>query len=293
MDVPDTPSYKSKPLLNYEHFVQSTRSQTTDETQADSTRISLDAAATRIKQFLSDLKRCVKNRFDKCKLEICTQEGVLFSLEKIMNQSNVVGLEEFKQYLDKARNARHFTNDDNDIYQQYERFFLLAKKYLHLVGYGSKNSKQQRDLEKVFYQKCVYGIIGYSDNIKDIVYLASEATLRLGNECQIEAIGSKMKMQSTQRGSLRPNTLEKEVYIGWNGPPLSIEAKELVLAALKDRFGSNVKLWKFFRKSRRRLKSWFISKVVDRLNKSTGRVSIGEWEELEEEILCDQVVQTL
>jgi len=200
----------------------------------------------------------------------------LFSMDKILSRERSYIPEDLEPHVNKAK-AVGFIKEHipmADLRLQYEKFVTTVHEMSKERYLKETNVFEKRKVERSTYEKFIRGEMG-CQSFKDISHLLAENTVRCGNESQVEAMGSVAASHSgtKTRSRLDPETLSKEVFVDWNGPPPTKQADTLIQRAMESKFGHQSN-WDFHLKTQRGdvLKGFTTSQVVDRVNEVKGRI---------------------
>lgn len=255
--------YQGKPLLAAQHTAHPTRHVSSEQSEEPPT---FDQTATKVEKegakFVKAMAECIEQRYSKNKPPVFDELKEVFSRETIMHRPDGYIPPQLKSHAELAKAAGYLRED---VTQE-----ELNEQYIYFID-RMTNEAPQHDKENGWYHSVLHDE-EVKNHAADVAHLAAAAIARTSSEAVVEGMGSVAKKPKENRGMLNHETFKQELSIHWNGPPTGTQCNKLLANALDNHFKG--KEWHFFRRSDRqdKLKSFHVSKTVDKFNKTDGRL---------------------
>ena len=225
----------------------------------------IDLYFQKLKNFCKILSEKISERFfnpERGRIELLQLLSKIFNFSKFLSDSKTKENFNYKNFsIDEISNPifiQLLTQMNITFDEFFSQYNLLKKRLLESASF-SKGTLTTLQILDVFLRDPEL----YTD-IEGILRVCLTLSLQTHNECIVESMCSKVQYHARPERNLARNTLNEEIFVSWQGPPLT-ESTKLIEHALDLRFGSRQD-WHFVTTSRKdKLSKWTRSQVVDRV----------------------------
>lgn len=282
-EVSSSHEYQGCPLLNKLIPLQSTRSQMSrSDSLCNNVEDALQAAGKVVRPVIQNLIKNLNDRMtiEKDKNTILADAGTLFDISKIVKREpeemppSVI--QSLQKYSDLAKNTGNLKHDIEfgDLIEEYKLFSRRVRDIAPQFVHKPNERKTSSVNPKIEYKDRYDQLDAYNKiletpelykNIGNVTHLALTGICRTHCEAVVEGMGSVLTSHAEKRKKLKPESVEREGIIRWQGPHPGKQANKLIETSLDEHFNGR-KNWHFVPTSEKA--NYFMSSaVLERTNK--------------------------